>query len=137
MAKPRCIDPELIIHISRSSTDVFKTGTWDSRRPLYKEKVSPCSAACPAGNNITGALHRASQDDFDGALDLFLQENPLPGVCGRVCYHPCQSQCNRGELDELVSIRALERAASDFGLARPGILTEAGSTKPLVIFGIR
>lgn len=135
MARPRCIDPELIIPISRSSTDIFKTGTWDSRRPLYQEKIAPCSASCPAGNNIPGALHRASQDDFDGALELFLQENPLPGVCGRVCYHPCQSQCNRGELDGDVSIRALERAASDFGTARPTILTEAGSTQPVAVVG--
>ena len=47
-----CIDPEKIIPISRSSTEVFKTGTWGARRPEHHEKVSPCRVSCPAGNNI-------------------------------------------------------------------------------------
>jgi NADPH-dependent glutamate synthase beta subunit-like oxidoreductase len=135
MEKPRCIDPNLIIPISSSGTEIFKTGTWDSRRPQYREKISPCSASCPAGNHISAALHRASQDDFDGALELFLQENPLPGVCARVCYHPCQDRCNREEWDGTVGIRALERAAADFGNAQPGVLTDAGKGQPVAVVG--
>jgi len=130
-----CIDPEKIIPISRSTTEVFKTGAWASRRPVHQEKVSPCRAACPAGNNITQALLRASQGDFDGALSAFLEESPLPGVCGRVCYHPCQTACNRGQWDGEVSIRALERAASDMGTAQPSIVTTEGEGHPVAVIG--
>lgn len=135
MENLRCIDPELIIPIARLSTEVFKTGTWDRRRPLYQEKISPCRATCPVGNNIPEALHRVEQGDFDGALTAFLQENPLPGVCGSVCYHLCQNQCNRDELDGSVNIRALERLASNLGVAKPGILTDAGRPQPIAVVG--
>lgn len=135
MTQRRCIDPEWIIPISRSSTEVFKTGAWGARRPLHEEKTSPCRAACPAGNNIPMALIRAGEGDFDGALSAFLEESPLPGVCGRVCYHLCEGDCNRGQWDGAVHIRALERAASDFGLAQPQPLTDAGRDKPVAVVG--
>lgn len=135
MSKPRCLDPELIVPISRSTTQVFKTGTWSDRRPTYQEKLSPCRTACPIGNDIPHALLQASQGDFDAALDIFLRENPLPGVCGRVCYHPCQEQCNRSEWNGTVNIRALERAAADLGEAEPTILTDAGRGQPVAVVG--
>lgn len=135
MALPRCIDPELIIPISRLDTEIFKTASWGNRQPYYHEKISPCREACPAGNYIPGALERARSGDFDGALAIFLQENPLPGVCGRVCYHLCQDRCNRREWDGAVSIRALERASADFGNAQPFILTEAGRSQPVAVVG--
>ncbi len=102
---PKCIDPESIIPISRSTTEVFKTGAWDNRRPEFREKLSPCRVGCPVGNDIPNALHRASEGDFDAALRLFLEESPLPGVCGRVCYHPCQTDCNRERWDGTVQIQ--------------------------------
>jgi NADPH-dependent glutamate synthase beta subunit-like oxidoreductase len=135
MTRMQCIDPEKIIPISRSTTEVFQTGAWATRRPLHQEKVSSCRAACPAGNNITQALLKASQGDFDGALSAFLEESPLPGVCGRVCYHPCQTACNRGQWDGEVSIRALERAASEMGNARPSILSQEGEGHPVAVVG--
>ena len=110
---------ETIIPVSRVSTEVFKTGQWSSRKPSYRQKLSPCREACPTGNNIPAMISHASKGDFDGALALLLQENPLPGVCGRVCYHPCQTKCNRNEFDETVEIRALERAIADLGNATP------------------
>lgn len=131
----RCIDPEKIIPISRSTTEVFKTGAWGSGRPEHLEKVSACRAACPAGNNITKALFKASQGDLDGALSAFIEESPLPGVCGSVCYHPCEDHCNRGQWDGEVSIRALERAASELGTARPGLLTGDGRDHPVAVVG--
>ena len=130
-----CIDPERIIPISRSTTEVFPTGTWATRRPVHQEKVSSCRAACPAGNNITVALFKASEGDFDGALSAFLEESPLPGVCGRVCYHPCEASCNRGQWDGEVSIRALERAASDLGAAQPRMLSSEGAGHPVAVVG--
>lgn len=130
-----CIDPEKIIPISRSSTEVFKTGTWATLRPEHREKVSACRVSCPAGNNITEALYKVSQGDFDGALSVFLEESALPGVCGRVCYHPCQPDCNRGQWDEAVQIRALERAASELGKAQPQLLTKDGNGHPVAVIG--
>jgi NADPH-dependent glutamate synthase beta subunit-like oxidoreductase/Pyruvate/2-oxoacid:ferredoxin oxidoreductase delta subunit len=135
MAIRTCIDPEKIIPISRSSTEVFKTGTWSSHRPEHLQKVSPCRCACPAGNNIPEALFRASQGDYDGALRAFLEESPLPGICGRVCYHPCEGECNRGEWDGAVHIRALERAASELGTVEPELLDSSGAKHSVAVVG--
>jgi len=132
---PPYIDPERIVPIARSSTEAFKTGTWSNRRPVHTQKVSPCSTGCPAGNSIPRALLKASQGDMDAALGVFLEENPLPGVCGSVCYHPCESLCNRASWDGAVNIRALERAASQFGKARPQLLTDAGAHQPVAVIG--
>ena len=131
----KCLDPEIIIPISRESTEHFKTGTWSRLRPVFTEKIAPCRAACPIGNDIAHALYRASQEDYDGALAVFLQESPLPGVCGRVCYSPCQVPCNRVELDGAVQIRGLERASAELGSAEPSRLTDAGRGKPVAVVG--
>ncbi|MFZ0449566.1 MAG: FAD-dependent oxidoreductase [Desulfatiglandaceae bacterium] len=135
MSLPEFLDPEKIIPISRSTTHVFKTGSWGSRLPIHEEKASPCRGACPTGNNIPKALFRASQGDMNGALAAFLEENPLPGVCGSVCYHPCESECNRGQWDEALHIRALERAASEYGSGLPEILSREGSNDPVAVIG--
>ncbi len=132
---PDCLDPEQVIPISRESTAVFKTGSWSSVRPQFSEKISPCRAACPLGNNISAALRAAANGDFDAALAAFLEETPLPGICGRVCYHPCQDDCNRKETDGELQIRALERAASDYGRAAPQLLTDAGRNSPVAVVG--
>ena len=132
---PRYLDPETIIPIARGSTEAFKTGTWSNRRPVHMQKVSPCWTGCPAGNSIPRALLMASQGDLDGALSVFLEESPLPGVCGSVCYHPCEASCNRGSWDGAVNIRAVERAASQFGHAKPEVLTTKGSDQPVAVVG--
>jgi NADPH-dependent glutamate synthase beta subunit-like oxidoreductase len=133
--QPRCLDPEFIVPISRLSTEDFKTGEWNRDRPFFQEKLSPCRVACPVGNHIALALFHASKNRFDEALDVFLQENPLPGVCGRLCYHPCQTDCTRVEFDEAVNIRALERSASDLGNAQPGALTDIGKQQAIAVVG--
>ena len=135
MTRPRCLDPDLIVPISRGTTEVFKTGTWSSSWPVHKEKVSPCRAACPMGNDPARALAKASRGDLDSALAVFLEETPLPSVCGRVCYHPCQENCNRSQWDGAVSIRALERAISEYGSAQPKPLGRAGEDKEVAIIG--
>ncbi|MGO9116816.1 MAG: NAD(P)-binding protein [Desulfomonilaceae bacterium] len=121
--------------MARGSTEAFKTGSWSNRRPVHMQKVSPCWTDCPAGNSIPRALLRASQGNMDGALSVFLEETPFPGVCGSVCYHPCELVCNRGSWDGAVNIRAVERAASQFGNTHPEILTEEGSDKPVAVVG--
>ena len=102
------------ISISLGNMDWNKTGTWRTQRPFYEDKTPPCSAACPAGNDIIGLIQKIMERDFEGAWNLIREENPLPGVCGRVCFHPCESKCNRGEYDEPIAIHALERFTSDY-----------------------
>jgi len=132
---PKWFDPEAILPISRSSTEVFKTGAWESRRPQFAEKLSPCRSGCPVGNDIPNALYKASLGDFDAALGLFLQENPLPGVCGRVCRNSCQTDCNREKWDGAVQVRSLERSAADMGTAEPELLSEVGKGQSVAVIG--
>ena len=127
-------DVDSIIPLARGTTEVFRTGEWSLRKPTYVEKISPCREACPAGTDLSRVFFLASEGDFDQALGLVLQENPLPGVCGRVCYHPCQTKCNRLQFDEAVEIRAVERAVADLGLAEPEV-SSLSNPKRVAIIG--
>ncbi|MFI5370679.1 MAG: FAD-dependent oxidoreductase [Candidatus Eisenbacteria bacterium] len=102
-----------IISVSSASTLANRTGSWKYIQPLYQDKVAPCNAACPAGIDIEGAMNLLREDQLDAARDLWLRENPLPGVCGRVCDHPCHGSCSRAQFDEAVNIRAVERMLGD------------------------
>ncbi|MBM4018721.1 MAG: 4Fe-4S dicluster domain-containing protein [Planctomycetes bacterium] len=75
---------------------------------------APCKAACPAGVNAQGYVALIAQGEFKEAYDLIFERCPLPAVCGRVCQHPCQSECNRKDIDEGVSVRDLKRFAADY-----------------------
>ena len=103
-----------MISVSLGHMDWNKTGAWRAQRPFYEDKTSPCSAACPAGNDVAGFIQKITEEDFEGAWNLIREENPFPGVCGRVCFHPCESKCNRRDYDEPIAIHALERFVSDF-----------------------
>ncbi len=97
------------IHImprSYLSTESNKTGSWRYLRPRYEEKTAPCSAACPAGEDIGKIEMLTAQGLFKEAWETILRENPFPGVCGRVCFHPCESVCNRGEFDDPIAIHS-------------------------------
>ncbi len=96
-----------------------KTGTWRTMRPVYKNVLSPCRAACPAGNDIQGYINLVKQGEFKEGLELIKKTNPLPAVLGRVCYHPCEEKCNRGEFDEAIAIHNIERFLGDYGLTLP------------------
>lgn len=102
-----------MIPISMGSMEWNKTGSWRTQRPFYEDKTPPCSAACPAGNDIVGFIQKIVQNDFEGAWKILKEENPFPGVCGRVCFHPCEAKCNRGSFDEPIAIRSLERFVAD------------------------
>ena len=98
----------------------LKTGAWRSQTPRYVENLAPCSAWCPAGNDVIGFIQTLANDGPEAAARVLGQSTPLAGVCGRVCPAPCQEGCNRIELDGAVSIRALERWISDRApVARP------------------
>jgi 2-oxoacid:acceptor oxidoreductase delta subunit (pyruvate/2-ketoisovalerate family) len=103
----------LLIPCSHLSTEGNKTGSWRFLRPQYEEKTAPCSAACPAGEDISRVEMLTAQGSFKEAWETILMENPFPGVCGRVCHHPCEQNCNRAEFDESVAIHTLERFLAD------------------------
>ena len=103
-----------MISVSFGNMEWNKTGAWRAQRPFYEDKTPPCSATCPAGNDIVAFVQKTTEGDFKGAWQLIKEENPFPGICGRVCFHPCESKCNRGVYDEPVAIHALERFVSDF-----------------------
>jgi 2-oxoacid:acceptor oxidoreductase delta subunit (pyruvate/2-ketoisovalerate family) len=103
-----------MVSISLGDMEWNKTGAWRAQRPFYEDKTPPCSAACPAGNDIVAFIQKITQGDFEGAWNLIKEENPFPRICGRVCFHPCESKCNRGDYDEPIAIHALERFVSDF-----------------------
>jgi NADPH-dependent glutamate synthase beta subunit-like oxidoreductase len=86
-----------------------QTGSWRTERPLYVDRLPLCNNACPAGENIQKWLYHAEEGDYERAWQVLMEDNPLPGVMGRVCYHPCEGACNRAELDEAVGIHAVER----------------------------
>ncbi|MEA3470386.1 MAG: FAD-dependent oxidoreductase, partial [Thermodesulfobacteriota bacterium] len=107
------VSHSILIPCSYISTESNKTGAWRFLRPRYDEKTSPCSAACPAGEDIGRIEMLMTQGLFKEAWETILRENPFPGVCGRVCYHPCESACNRGEFDEAIAIHTIERFLAD------------------------
>jgi 2-oxoacid:acceptor oxidoreductase delta subunit (pyruvate/2-ketoisovalerate family) len=94
------------------------TGTWRTLRPEYVDRLPPCNGACPAGENIQGWLYHAESGDYEAAWRLLVQDNPLPAVMGRVCYHPCETSCNRAQLDAAVGVNSVERFLGDEALRR-------------------
>ncbi|MEP3045949.1 MAG: NAD(P)-binding protein [Roseibium sp.] len=86
-----------------------ETGSWRTEKPVYVDKLPPCNNACPAGENIQEWLYHAEEGNYEQAWQVLMADNPLPGVMGRVCYHPCEDACNRAQLDEAVGIHAVER----------------------------
>ncbi|TRZ53968.1 glutamate synthase, partial [bacterium] len=101
------------VAITYETTESNKTGSWRFFKPRYQDKTSPCSAGCPAGEDIGMIEMLAKQGLFKEAWETILRENPLPGVCGRVCFHPCESVCNRKDFDSPVAIHTIERFLAD------------------------
>src|ERR1700751_614214 len=87
-----------------------------TRRPVYADLLPPCNAGCPAGENIQAWLARTRAGQHERAWRQLTADNPFPAIHGRVCYHPCESVCNRAELDSSVSIHAVERFMGDLAL---------------------
>jgi NADPH-dependent glutamate synthase beta subunit-like oxidoreductase len=115
-----------------------KSGTGPIRlqQPVYVDSIPPCNHACPAGENIQGWLDRAQAGDFEGAWRILVRDNPMPAIHGRVCYHPCESSCNRRQVDDAVSIHAVERFLGDMALEKgwlPEIDGEPTGKKVLIV----
>jgi len=90
-----------------------KTGLWRYMRPEFQERVPPCQEGCPLGNWIDRFNAGVTDKELDQAWWALRLENPFPGVCGRVCYHPCQESCNRKDMEGTLSIQAMERFLAD------------------------
>jgi NADPH-dependent glutamate synthase beta subunit-like oxidoreductase len=92
-----------------------KTGSWRTERAEYVDRLPPCNNACPAGEDIQAWLYEAEEggEGYERAWRKLVEDNPFPAIMGRVCYHPCESVCNRKHLDEEVGINSVERFLGD------------------------
>jgi len=100
-----------------------KTGSWRTEVPRYVHRMPPCNDGCPAGENCQQWLFHAEEGDYEAAWRQIMADNPLPAVMGRVCYHPCETACNRTHLDEAVGINAVERFLGDEAIKRGWTVT--------------
>lgn len=113
-----------------------RTGPVRVRRPIYLDLMPPCNQACPAGENIQAWLALAMEGRYREAWEVIVRDNPMPAVHGRVCYHPCETSCNRNSLDTPVSIHAVERFLGDLAVQEGWTITCAPSTgKKVLIVG--
>ena len=112
------------------------TGSWRTMRPVYVDRLPPCNSACPAGENIQAWLYHAEEGRYAEAWRQVMQDNPFPAVHGRVCYHPCETACNRAQLDEAVGIHPVERFLGDQAI-KEGWRVECGppTGKKILVVG--
>ena len=109
-----------------------KTGSWRTERAVYIDRLPPCNNACPAGEAVQEWLYEAEEggEGYERAWRRIVEDNPFPAIMGRVCYHPCETACNRGQLDEAVGINSVERFLGDAGIERgwtlPGPAPDTG-----------
>jgi NADPH-dependent glutamate synthase beta subunit-like oxidoreductase len=90
-----------------------RTGAWRTELPVYQHVLPPCQGACPAGEAVRDWLYVAEDGSYEAAWRRLVRENPLPAVMGRICYHPCETACNRAFLDQVVGINSVERFLGD------------------------
>ncbi len=107
------MDKPFAITLDVGSSLANKTGTWRTTRPVYVDRLPPCNNQCPAGENVQAWLYHAEEGRYEDAWRKIMEENPFPAVMGRVCYHTCETACNRGTLDESVGINGVERFLGD------------------------
>ena len=100
------------------SSTANHTGSWRTKRPVYTKNLPPCNKTCPAGENIQEWLALAETGAYEAAWHALVNNNPLPAVMGRVCYHTCEGACNRKEIDTPVRINSVERFLGDEAIKR-------------------
>ncbi|HEX6501098.1 MAG TPA: FAD-dependent oxidoreductase [Micromonosporaceae bacterium] len=131
------MDKPFAITLDVGSSLANRTGAWRTERPVYVDRMPPCNDACPAGENVQRWLYHAEEGDYEAAWRQIMVDNPFPAVIGRVCYHPCQTACNRGQLDEAVGINAVEGFVGDEAIRRGWTVpvTAAPSGKRVLVVG--
>ncbi|MCP4728393.1 MAG: FAD-dependent oxidoreductase, partial [bacterium] len=114
------MDPEFQKHIKDlplviATKDMSwnKTGSWSLMKPEFMTKTPPCQGGCPADVPVRDIMSAVRQKDIDKAVGLFMEAHPFPSITGRVCHHPCQTNCLRKDVDGALEIRAIERFISD------------------------
>jgi NADPH-dependent glutamate synthase beta subunit-like oxidoreductase len=109
------MDKPFAITLDIGSSRANKTGSWRTERAVYTNRMPPCNDACPAGENIQAWLYEGEEGGagYERAWRKIMEDNPFPAIMGRVCYHPCETACNRGQLDESVGINSVERFLGD------------------------
>jgi NADPH-dependent glutamate synthase beta subunit-like oxidoreductase len=135
------MDKPFAITLDPGSSLANKTGSWRTERPVYVDLLPPCNHACPAGENIQQWLYHAEEGDGSGGYEAawrqIMQDNPLPAIMGRVCYRPCETACNRGQVDAPVGVNSVERFLGDEAIRQGWTvpLTAPESGKRVLIVG--
>ncbi len=111
-------EPRDITVLPDLSTTAGRVAPVRTRKPIYLDMLPPCNAGCPAGENIQEWLRLIKIGQHESAWRQLTTDNPFPAIHGRVCYHPCETACNRGDLDSSVSIRSVERYLGDLAIER-------------------
>ncbi len=126
--------PSLIEALEGAPTGL-RTGDWRSQAPRWVRNLAPCSAACPAGNDVVGFVQALARDGEAAAAAVLARSTPLPAVCGRVCPAPCAGSCNRRRFDGAVDVRALERWIADHAPAAPVAIARCSSPRRFAVVG--
>jgi formate dehydrogenase beta subunit len=100
------------------TTGEGRVGPVRTRMPIYVDLLPPCNNACPAGENCQEWLRLVKETNPENAWRQLVRDNPFPAIHGRVCYHPCETACNRAELDSAVSIHSVERYLGDMAIEK-------------------
>ncbi|HUO99614.1 MAG TPA: NAD(P)-binding protein [Rhizomicrobium sp.] len=100
------------------SSEARQTISWRDERPIFVKRAAPCQSGCPAGENIREWLALAQSGQYEAAWRVLTAVNPLPASMGRICYHPCETACNRAQTDGAVNINAVERFLGDEAIRR-------------------
>jgi NADPH-dependent glutamate synthase beta subunit-like oxidoreductase len=131
------MDKPFAITLDVGSSLANKTGSWRTERPVYVDLLPPCSNACPAGENIQQWLYHAEDGSYEAAWRQIMADNPLPAIMGRVCFRPCETACNRGQLDAAVGINSFERFLGDEAIRRGWTMprTAPPSGKRILVVG--
>jgi NADPH-dependent glutamate synthase beta subunit-like oxidoreductase len=108
------------ITLDVGSSRANHTGAWRTERPVYVNNLPPCNSTCPSGENIQQWLYDAEEGPakYEAAWRQIMQDNPFPAIMGRVCYRPCETACNRAQLDSAVGINSVERFLGDEALRK-------------------
>ncbi|CAI9407821.1 NAD(P)-binding protein [Nocardioides sp. T2.26MG-1] len=112
------MDHPFAITLDVGTSRANKTGSWRTELPMYVHNQPPCNQGCPAGEDVRTWLYEAEEggDAYERAWRKIMEVNPFPAVMGRICYHPCETGCNRGQVDEAVGINSVERFLGDEAL---------------------
>lgn len=95
---------------------------------ISKKETPPCKIACPLHMDVQGYLVLIAEGKLEEAYQLIQRNNPLPAVCGRVCYHPCETECKRGYVDQPLAIAALKRFVADYEMDHEPTISEIEKT---------